>query len=236
MKHLTKILLALSLVFLAACSKPASEGEVVVDESVPEVTVVENDYYKVPLKPNEQQITLFNDLSALMLKADRTPEQEATLVAKNFVTQFFSFAGKDNRNDVGGMMYIPSTMQADFKSYAQAYFYSHFEELAGKYGKDQLPSVSSVTISNIRSEQVVYKDTMYDGFVMDVMIHYDENKSSEAGDLKTSFTLSMCYSEDYKDLEAADAYIKSLGEGELADQENPALKKNEIYRIISIEE
>lgn len=234
MKCLTKVLLAMSLLVVAGCSKP--KEEVVEEEVTPVETVVANDFYKDPLMPTAEQITLFNELSNKMKSGTASEEEQAVLVAKNFSMQFFTFAGKTSRNDVGGLMYIPSSMQEEFKSYAQAYFYSHFEELEGKYGKDELPYVTSVETSNVVAKEVPYKDVMYNGYTMDVTLTYKENKSSKSEQLRTTYTITLCKAEDYKDVQAVEEYLNSLGDGVIADQEHPSMMKSEIYRVLSISE
>lgn len=197
MKKLICLLCLALCVSLGACSK---EDENTPKEETSEIVV--NDVYTQPNNPTDYQIEIYNALT----EALDENEGVAELVAKNFVTDFYTLKNKESAEDVGGLTYLPTDMRDSFATYASIYAYANYEKISQNYGAKNLPQVKSVEVSESVEGVYSYTTTIpadattgqaeyqvtddYDGFEVTVDITFEKTKVS-SDELPSSLTLTV---------------------------------------------
>lgn len=191
MKKITVVSLILMLLLVSACGGKKSEDNNDKKEEK-KAEIVENGVYDAPKNPTQYQISIFNKLGEVLTQQDN--KAIAEYVAINFSADFFSLLNKEGSDDVGGVTYIPKTKQEDFKIFASNYVYANFVPLKDKYGKDELPSVKKVEVTETTTGSVPFTTIIpadevngipeqeetneYEAFIVHVSITYDDTKIS----------------------------------------------------------
>lgn len=220
MSHLWKYsALALTAFALLLSGCNGNKEETAKPEQSEEVTISENRVYHAPDKPTAYMKTAYDELSGALEQGDRKAEAEA--LAKLFAADFFTLANKTSDSDVGGLNYIASNSYEDMAVYARFYYNNNYSMIVAEQGKDQLPSVSNITVESCESSDVSYNGTAYSGYQIRVKLEYADTKVS---DLKTEATLSVALMDDY-DYET----LQQLNEGSLSE----AQSKN-LMRVIAL--
>lgn len=182
-------LLSLSLI---GCSSQ-EDKEPIKDQPVIEekLDIIGNDIYASPeaSKVNNAMIRAFNQLSLDLDDENVELSQIAKDVATCFAYDFFSFKGKVDQSDVGGLAYLPEGPDKSFASYASLTYYKNYEKILNEYGKDSLLEVIDVEVSNVTEQSVIYENTEYNGFIVDANLTYAETKVDQAK-LKTSIQVT----------------------------------------------
>lgn len=206
MKKISVVLMASLLIFLGACGgKEAAKEEV----KKAEIKINENKVYSVPVNPTEYQAKTYNALSKALNDVDE--EKIVTLVAQNFVIDFFTLNNKESAEAVGGLTYLPTARQEEFKTFATSYVYANYQLMEDEYGKDALPQVKEVKVESVTPQVIQYtaitpadpnlgtvesEETLdYDGYVVSVSITY-EKSDVDSNELKKATTLSIIKVDD----------------------------------------
>lgn len=193
-KALCLLCLSLALI-VSGCS---SEDEVVKSE----IEIKENGIYSAPSTPSDEQAKLFNSLTSALKKSDQ--EKIVSLVAQNFVFDFFSLKNKESSQDVGGLTYLPEAQRDEFKTLAMAYVYSNYSVIKNDLGAKHLPMVNAVTVNGIDTDVLQYSTIIpadantgtaeqrieddYDGWLVTMSIDYDK---TDASDLKEDVVVKL---------------------------------------------
>lgn len=202
MKFVKLILAIVLLMTSVACTNQdvpkVEEDKIVEDEKQPtEESVVveleENDLYISPLDPSAEQILAYNELTKAI--NEENLEEEAKNVAISFIYDFFSLNNKKDRNDIGGLTFIPSDRLGSFIEYALAFYYGNYESIVNTYGKENLPRVNNVEIVSISEDTFTYNGSDASGYTIVCKASYDETKVSK---LKTNFTLKVMRIRDFQ--------------------------------------
>lgn len=205
-------LLCLCMAFsLSACGK--DEGE---DVAKPQTEIKENSVYAAPVNPSHCQVELYNKLTKALGGSD--DEKIASLVAANFVADFFTLKNKETAHDVGGLVYLPEAIREAFVEYAEYSVYSNYEAIKLDFGSSSLPEVKEVKIGDITATTVTYDNFTpaneelgtpattnpqeYDGYEVTLTLTYEKTELKDE-DLKTEVTVVvMNYDGTY--------YVKSI--------------------------
>lgn len=124
-------------------------------------------------------------------------------VCKAFVADFFTLKNKDNANEIGGLDYIPSPSTENFRSYAKYYYYDELPLITNEQGRDALPEVSEVKLSNVKKATgVEYLGEKYNGYTMDCEIVYAG--SPDADTFKTTCKCTIIQLSDVHYVDPAD--------------------------------
>lgn len=198
MKKITILFMAVLLVGLGACGKSNEATK----ES--KIEIKTNDVYEVPLRPTDYQATLYNELTKALEGTD--DEAIAKLVAQNFSADFFTLKNKESAEEVGGITYLPTSRQEEFKTFAMNYVYANFQLIKDDYGKSSLPEVKEVKVDTIEAQTISYTLTIpadeangieesqstedFEGYIVKVSILYEETKVPSS-ELKTTATFSI---------------------------------------------
>lgn len=188
-KLIKKILISFgvfSLLFVGGCKSEEDEPKEVVQ-------IRENSTYAAPKNPTQEMTLVYNDLTDAVLN-NGDESSKASLVAANFAYDFFTLSNKENATDIGGMVYIPTSMEEDFKKFANAWFYQNYDVITNLYGKENLPYVISHEITSITPEQVMFKQNTYDGYRVIMTLQYKDS-SVEKNLLKTNLEIVLINTE-----------------------------------------
>lgn len=211
MKKLLCLLCVFMVFSLSACGK--EEGQEV---SNPQTEIKENSVYAVPLNPSHCQVELYNKLTKA-LKGD-DDEKIASLVASNFVADFFTIKNKENAHDIGGLAYLPEAIRESFKEYVEYSVYSNYEQIKLELGTSSLPEVTKVKVVSCEETVLTYNNFTpaneelgtpamtnpqeYNGYEVTLKLSYAETEMDEK-DLKTEAVVTVM---DYDGI----YYVKDL--------------------------
>ena len=131
--------------------QPTEEGQVIV---IPELPASDADGYTIRRQATDYQIELFELLvrahdQFYETESDEALEEYASLIARNFVADFFTLSNKNSRSDVGGLQFFSEDISADFRSQAIDEFYLYLNRYIEIFGSDSLPTVSSTEILRV---------------------------------------------------------------------------------------
>lgn len=171
-----------SLFILGGCQSSEEKPE---EE---EIQLVSNQVYDAPNNPTQEQIKVYNELSAALNQT--SDEKIAELVAVNFAYDFFSLYNKDGKEDIGGLTFLPEDERDDFKSYALYRYYNNYATVVSQYSKDDLPNVILHEVSKIEASQLLYNQLTYDGYIVSLTLKYADSKLP-AGGLKTTLSVQV---------------------------------------------
>ncbi len=198
-----------------------TEEKVNVEKKEELVKLIENDKYVSPLNPTQAQIIAYNQLSEAIEKEDQ--ELEAKGVAISFVYDFFTLKNKNDRDDLGGLQFIPSDMIRSFYYYAQNYYYGNYPSIVNTYGKDSLPEVSDVKLVSIEEKDFEYNYSYCSGYEIKLNVEY---ASSKVESLKKEMTIQIIKIRDFD----YDRELDYLNDFITYEEE-----MKECYRVLSLE-
>lgn len=177
-RYLLMLIMMLPFIIAIAIfgSMAYKEGKVVYDlikgsekkETKPE-NVIESMGYVLRDNPTDIQKEYFAELKSAIEDEHETPVDDATIagmVAKNYVTDFYTWTNKYGKYDVGGMQFIYDGEFENSDHYkeniylaAKDGFYKYMSVYATKYGKENLLEVESVdVVSRKMSEPYVISE------------------------------------------------------------------------------
>ena len=134
-------------------------------------------YYEL----NENDSKYFKELFKQLkkeLESDNVDEEEyASLLAKLFVTDFYSLEYSINKNDVGGKQFVYKDYQEDFVKYAKDTVYNTVENNVYGKRKQELPNIKEVKTTSIEKKEYSNENGFSDdsAYYVDVKITYDED-------------------------------------------------------------
>lgn len=187
------------------------------------VSLVKNDLYVEPLKPNTAQIKAFNKLSKAV--ADQDYEEEAKMTAVSFAFDFFTLANKSSNEDVGGLQFIPTTKIFRFKEFAQSYYYNNYGQIVNEYGKDSLPEVTSYKVTSVEAGNYTFNDNPCEGYDVTLTLTYADTDIPQ-NKLKKSMTITVISITDYP-------YDRTKSYKEAQDFVGDRIN---VYRVLSVSE
>lgn len=116
----------------------------------------------------EYQITT-NDMYDNTTKGNTQERAEA--VATKFAVDFYTFQYKQSRGQIGiePLIYPNDTFVLDFNEYVMNTFYAQLDQLALDYGAENLPAVSSATVTNTTK----LDDYVVEGYELDYQDVYE---------------------------------------------------------------
>lgn len=147
-----------------------STKEVKVEDSLEE--------YGYQLNENETAYykKLYKNLKKELTKDSVDEEEYAKLISQLFITDFYSLSNSSSKNDVGGVQFIYSDFQDDFVKLAKESVYKTVKSNIYGDRKQELPTVSSVIVNDIKQESYEYANTEDDAaYIVDLSIEYKED-------------------------------------------------------------
>ena len=145
-----------------------------------EVEILEQiESYNYVLNENDPEYfkTVFKDLKEELSKDKIDEENYAKLISELFAIDFFSLNNALSKNDVGGIQFVYADYQDSFTKFAKEGIYKYVESNIYNNRKQELPSVSSVEISDIKQDAVSFDNDIEDNkaYYVTLTITYEEN-------------------------------------------------------------
>lgn len=150
---------------------------------------------------SKNETDLMKQIYTELMAAVEAKDEEAIQknVARYFAADFFTWDNKEDRENVGGLYYVLPDFRIDFGKYATNYYYVNFDEHALDYGKDGLPEVTAVTVSEVADSEFVYLKTgnedSYDVYV--TLTYEDKPNGMPTEDLMNEFVVTLLKDEGY---------------------------------------
>lgn len=177
-KMIVTILFIVLLFILGWCLKDIIG--VLKNNGASEVEILEQiESYNYVLNENDPEYfkTVFKDLKEELSKDKIDEENYAKLISELFVIDFFSLDNALSKNDVGGIQFVYTDYQDSFTKFAKEGIYKYVESNIYNNRKQELPSVSSVEISDIKQDAVSFDNDIEDNkaYYVTLTITYEEN-------------------------------------------------------------
>ncbi len=141
--------------------------------------------------------TIYEDL---IEAHENQSDDEAELAAAYFTVDFFTWSNKTEREDIGGINMVLSSVRTDFASFALRDYYINFAEFAEEYGTSNLPEVIDYEIEEVEESEFVMEDETYADYpCTDVTISFSYLKGTNRMDtstMKTEAKITMILVDD----------------------------------------
>ena len=119
---------------------------------------------------------LFKELKKELSKEKIDEEEYAKLISKLFVTDFFTLDNKTDKNDVGGIQFVYTEFQSDFKKLAKESVYKNMENNMYNDRKQELPIVIDAEVLSIEKTEYEYLDNNDDSaYEISISIEYKKD-------------------------------------------------------------
>lgn len=118
--------------------------------------------YNYILESNQTKIfkKYFKDLKKELNDGMIDEENYAKLVTKLFLIDFYTLSNKITNQDIGGVQFIHSTFQDNFKLKAKDTFYKYLQSNIYGTRNQELPTVKDVEIDYIEQTSFTYQETI----------------------------------------------------------------------------
>ena len=157
------ILLVLSIVCIILLILAFLNFKIQSKQTDDDTPIKNNSLYEAPNRMTDYQKELYDELTAVCNKLENKNLEEenleelASIVTKNFIADYFSWANKRGSYDVGGVDYVYGPYHMNFSYNAREYFYYELDLLMKEYGSENLPLVSDITITSCEKQQQKYQ-------------------------------------------------------------------------------
>lgn len=172
MKYIKISLIVLILIigFIFIFKKPKKK------ELVDTIKIIDNiNDYKLKETSSPYYKSLFEELKKVISNDKINDEECAKIISKLFVADLFTLNNKINQSDVGGVQFVYKDYEDDFINLVQDTLYSHLENNIYGDRKQKLPIVQEVIVNSVTEVNFEYKDNLYNGYLVQVTINYEEN-------------------------------------------------------------
>ena len=152
------------------------------EENVKEVKVLKSiDEYGYHLKDNktDKYKTLFKELEDILRAEKVDDEAYAKKVAEMFIYDFYSLNDKAAKTDVGGVEFIHPNAVENFLLNAEDTYYKYVESNIYNERKQELPTVSAVTIDSITPTEYAYNNEKHLGYEVKLSWSYTNEKFAD---------------------------------------------------------
>ncbi len=112
--------------------------------------------YKLDENKSKYYKDLFVELKEVLSKEEINKENYARLISKLFIIDFYTLADKITRNDIGGTMFIHSSIKDNFILKAKDTIYKYVENNIYGDRQQKLPRVVSVEILDVKQKSFTY--------------------------------------------------------------------------------
>lgn len=144
-----------------------------------EVKVIsEIQQYGYKLEDNKTRLynNLFDELDEELNKKDINEQKYAELVAKLFVVDFYNLENKLNKNDIGGIQFVYTSIRDNFILNAKNTLYKYIESNTNGGRNQELPVVSNVEVVNSKNDSYDYgKKTDTNAYKLTLHWSYKKN-------------------------------------------------------------
>lgn len=121
---------------------------------------MKNDLYEIGNNPTSAEKTYFQQLTDAINANDDAAISEA--VAKNFVSDYFTWTNKDGNYEVGGLQYIYGPMYSSFEQWSRYNYYSDLALYISQQGRENLIQVKEISTSKDTAKAPDFTVTSFD--------------------------------------------------------------------------
>ncbi len=141
-----------------------------------ELVETENEYVLTEHATIYQE-ELFGLLETAAKAYDESPLENqamtyASLVAQNFIVDFYTLSNKAGRYDVGGLQFIQKEITSDFHKKAMDTFYLYLDQYDEEQELDRLLSVTKINVESI-TESIYTLEDESTVTALDVVMHWE---------------------------------------------------------------
>ena len=134
--------------------------------------------YKLDANKPKLYKEYFNELEDILTEDEVNYDEYAKVVAKLFITDFYTLSNKKSKNDIGGLDFIKDSMKDSFIDEARSTFYRYI-----KINNDDqvLPEVSEVLETSVSNTTFTYADQTTDenAYKVNIKWNYKEDLGYE---------------------------------------------------------
>ena len=147
----TKFIIALLVVIaiISSCFVFFNNTKKATTKKVKVVDKIDKFDYTVNEKDTKLFKDTFKELKTILSKDEIDNKKYSEVVAKLFVIDFFTLNNKMTKNDVGGVQFVYSSYKSSFIDKARDEFYKYIKNNIYNDRKQDLPIVSSVSVSSV---------------------------------------------------------------------------------------
>ena len=134
-------------------------------------------FYGYTLSENDTEAykSNFKELTNILNQKPIDYGEYAKSISKLFIIDLFTLSNKLGSTDIGGLDYIHKDLKENFKENEGSSLYKFIENNLNKDRTQELPTVKEVTIENITQTNYKYKDTEYEGYLIDAKWTYEKD-------------------------------------------------------------
>ncbi|MDR1795179.1 MAG: hypothetical protein LBR25_07265 [Erysipelotrichaceae bacterium] len=149
-----------------------------------EVDSLSNAYFVVGKDPTEYQKENFKLLTKELENEPRDDAKVAEYVTKAFIIDFYTWSNKNGAWDVGGTQYVYN--YGMFFSQAVGFYYKDIDMFIAKYGQENLPTVSNITIDGCKTiENIEVDGATYPAYACLANWEYEVKEGFDASKFQT---------------------------------------------------
>jgi hypothetical protein len=160
--------------------------------------VFSNELYTLRGRPTDFQKALFRELTAAVEKRDRNDLEVVTLVAKNFVADYFTWSNKVGPFDVGGLDFVYGLENLNFRATSREYFntymYTYLEK--GIRIQDLIEVIEIETPGADFAAPYFYYDQELPAFYIELSWKYKENDVIDTSIFQTWAAMTIIVTEE----------------------------------------
>jgi len=154
------------------------------------VDTIKNYSYQLTEYNTEYFKKLYYELKDVLseTESDSFDKDYASLVAQLFIADFYDLNSKLNKNDIGGVQFVYSEYQEDFKNFASDSTGIYYYVENNIYGdrNQELPSVKEVEVTEITTINYIYGDVNdTNAYKIKVHITYDKDLGYPTSEILT---------------------------------------------------
>lgn len=126
------------------------------DTGINKEYIIESMSYSLRDNCTDIQFEYFTELKNAIEVDNASEEIVASLVCKNYITDFYTWTNKQGQYDVGGLHYVYTPQKSLIYTQARDTFYKYINNYINDYGKDSLLEVESVNVNKSTSMNEYY--------------------------------------------------------------------------------
>lgn len=149
------------------------------EQEVKVISQVEKYGYSLKENKPKKYKEMFEELKKILNAKKIEEEEYAKKITEMFIYDFYSLNDKTAKTDVGGVEFIHPNILENFLENAQDTYYKYIENNIYNNRKQSLPTVSNITIEDVKQQEFAYEKEIDDkAYVIKVNWSYTDDSFS----------------------------------------------------------
>ncbi len=144
------------------------------------VDSIDNFNYTLDERDSKLMKDTYSELKKILKEKDINFEEYAKVLSKLFIIDLFTMDNKINRYDVGGAEYVYPSVRDNFKINVEDTIYKIIINNSKGKRKQELPTVSSVQVADIKETEYSYGDKKMSGYNVALNWTYEKDLGYDA--------------------------------------------------------